>query len=98
MLVYFFAKMIQPPGVLTAIEVTLLFAHQTTPMIIHMDHFSCLALLAAHCYAPSFSERWLALAAKTTLAYDIHHSWPLAPLATHWFATHFSKTWLGFAA
>ena len=79
-------------------EAIYLVAILTTPLILHIDHFRCLALLATHSYAPSFSEGWLVHAAKTTLAYDIHHLWSLALLATHSFATRFTKTWLGFAA
>ena len=89
---------LQSCGVLSAIEAILLVAILTTPLILQMDHFTCLALLATHRYAPSFSEGWLAHTAKTTLAYDIHHLWSLALLETHGFATYFSKTWLGFAA
>ncbi len=69
-----------------------------TQLVHHIHHFRCLALLATHSYAPNFSKRWLAPAAKTTLACDIHHLWSLALLATHSFATYFTKTWLGFAA
>ena len=69
-----------------------------TQLVHHIHHFRCLALLATHRYAPSFSEGWLAHAAKTTLAYDIYHFWGLTLLATHSFATCFPEGWPALAA
>ena len=61
--VYFTDQVLESCGFLSAIGDIRLVTILTTPLILQMDHFRCLALLATHCYAPSFSERWLALAA-----------------------------------
>ena len=89
-LLYTFIKVLRSYGFLPAAEAIHLMAILTTPLILQMDHFRCLALLARHCFAPSFSEGWLPHAAETTFVLHFHHFWCLAMLATHGFATRFS--------